>query len=284
MANWYVNRDDLKSALTIPASTTRDHAHLDGAVEAISRLLDDYLGFHAYPSSGVRYYTPTGGTRLRLDYPLLAVDTIQHSSDGGSTYGSTMTTADYYLQPDNATEESPPRPFWEVVIRPNATSSAAGFPKGITRGTKITGTWGYFNQTANSSATLATALAVGTTTIKINISTALHPGQTILMGSEQMFLTRTPTSATGSITSTVDVLRAQNGTVGATHSCATTIAVYTYPIIERAALYQAEQDYRGKDAPFGNVGGQPGGGQSISIGLHPFTRRMLDGFRKPVVA
>lgn len=284
MANWYTNRADLKTALGIPASTTGDHAHLDDAAEAISRLIDDYLGFHLYAASGVRYFTPKATSYLSLDYPLLSVDSIQTSSDGGSTYGSTMTSDSYYLEPANATEESPRRPWWEIVIRPNATSSGAVFPKNIRRGTKITGTWGYFNQTKATSAVLSTDAASGTTTLEITNATALKVGQTILMGTEQMFVSRTPASASGSHTSTIDVLRAQNGTTNSTHSSATSIMIYEYPIVDRAALYQAEQDYRVKDAPFGMAGGEPSGGQRpmMAGGLHPFTRRSLDGFRSPV--
>ena len=286
MPNFYVHRGDLKSALSIRASATADHALLDTAAEAISRLIDDYVGYHFYPASGTRYYTPIKGTYLSLDYPLLNVDAIQTSSNGGSTYGSTMTSNDYYLAPYNATEESPRRPWWGIEIRPTATSSGAVFPM-ITRGARILGTWGYYDERVTSTAVLATGVANATvTTITLTGATSLHPGQTIRIDDEQMFVEYSPTTSTGAHTSGVTVKRAQNGTPGATHASGTAIQIYTYPIVGQAAKYQAQQDYRVKDAPMGAMPAQPFGTErpTMAGGLHPFTRRMLDGFRKPVIA
>lgn len=283
MPNFYTNLTALKSALGIDVSATARHALLTDVMEMVARQIDDYVGFHFYESYGTRLYTPRDTSSLFLDYPLLTVEGIQTSSDGGSTYGSTMTSADYYLSPYNATMEDPPRPYWEIEVRSNATSSGAAFPKGIHRGARITGTWGYFNKTKSTSADLSTAATSNTSTLEITNATALSVGQTIILGTEKMFVTRTPGSSTGVHTSTVDVLRAQNGTTNSTHSATTGILIYEYPIIERAALYQAELDYRTKDAPMGVAGGEPMGTQpSRAIGLHPFTRRMLDMFRMPV--
>lgn len=283
--NHYVHRDALKAALTIPASTTGQHDQLDDAAHTISRAFDEYAGFHFYPSSGTRYYTPKDSDCLYLNYPLLSLDSIQTSSDGGSTYGSTIATGDVYLNPPNATEESPKRPRWEIEIKPNVTSSAV-FPSGITRGAKVTGTWGYFNETKGTSASLSTALTSGSTALELNVSSDIHPGQTILIGSEKMFVKRNGKSGSDTATTsgTVFVDRAVNGTVAAAHTSGAAVRVYEYPMIDRAALYQAEQDYRGKDMPMGVAGGEPFGQQRSQpgIGLHPFTRRLLDSFRTPI--
>ena len=56
-------------------------------------------------------------------------------------------------------------------------------------------------------------------------------------------------------------------------------------MVDRAALYQCMQDYRAKDfMPAGISGGEPFGTQrpTMAGGLHPFVRRSLDVFRKPV--
>ena len=285
MGNWYIDRNRLKAALNQDASSTGDHGMLDDTLESVSRLIDDYLGFHLYPSSGTRYFTPRDSRHLELDYPLLAVDAIQTSSDGGTTYGSTMVSGAYYLEPANATEESPRQPWWSVGIRPNTTASGAAFPAGTMRGARIQGTWGYFDERSTATATLATALNATSLTAEINGATAFRPGQTILMGGERMFVVQTPASATGSHSSQITVERARNGSAGATHSCATAIEIYNYPVVERAVLYQAQLDFRVKDAPLGVAGGEPFGAQSVRAagGLHPFTLRMLAGFRMPVV-
>ena len=288
MPNHYVGLETLKRSMQIggtsAGSATADNAVLFALNETVARLIDDYCGFHFYESSGGRFFNPDNSTRLCLGYPLLTVGSIQFSSDGGTTYGTTMTSADYYLAPYNATEESPPRPFWEIESRENATSSGTVFPKGIQRSVRITGTWGYYNKTKSTSATVATAIASDTTTWKINNATALEVGMTLLSGAEKLFVTRTPASVSGAHTSTIDVLRAQNGTTNTTHSCASALSIYEYPIIEQAALTQAQQEYLVRHSPNGYAGGEPFGTQrpQMTGGLHPFVRRMLDPFRTPV--
>lgn len=289
---FYTNRDAVKAALQIPASTTGEatgqrgliNQDIDAAIEGISQLIDDYLGFSPAPTSGTRFYTPRKSDYLSLDYPLLAVDSIQISSDGGTTYGTTFATGSYYLKPYNATMESPPKPFWDIEVRDSCATAV--FNVGIQRSARITGTWGYFDQRAGTTAVVgATALDATVTSFGMTGATSLHPGQLILMGSERMLVTQTPASSTGAHTSQISVLRAQHGTAGATHSVATSIEIYEFPIIERAALYQACQDWRVQQAPMGYTGGEGVTQRPVMAGgLHPFARRMLDPMRKPVVA
>ncbi len=275
----YVNRTVLKSALGINATSTSANDRLDDAAEAVSRLFDQHVGYAFGPSSGTRDYTAKEATCLYLDRPLLAVDALRTASDG-TTFGTTMTTADYWLAPYNATVESPRRPFWGIETRASAT---AVFPT-TRRSVRIVGTWGYFDERITSTATLATDITSNTTTIQLNGATALHPGQTILMGAERMLVTQTPASASGVHTSNINVRRAMDGTTNSTHSSATSIQVYEYPVVDRLALYQAQMDYRALDAPLGMTGGMPDGGSRVNAagGLHPFVQRRLnDSFRTP---
>ena len=276
----YVDRDTLKSALSIPASSTDNHALLDAAIEGVSRLIDDYCGFPFAPSSGTRDYTAVDSECLYLDMPLTAVDSIRTDSSGNASYGTTCTSSDYYLAPYNATAESPARPYWEVETRPNATAT---FPTGVRRGVRVTGTWGYYDQRADTTAVLSTGVNATAKTLEVTGATSLHAGQMILMDSERMTVVSTPASATGAHTSGVIVQRGVNGTAGAAHTSGAAIAVYEYPIVSQAAMFQAQMDYRSRDAPMGMAGGEAFGAQRMyaAAGLHPFAKRMLDGFRKP---
>lgn len=285
----YIDRDTLKVAMQIPVSTTSSGINglLDGAAETVTRLFDEYVGFGFHPVSGQRFFETSNSYHLNLKTPVLSIDGLVTDAEGNSSYESTITTDRYFLTPHNATLETPSRPYWGIELRRTVTSTAVTsspiLPMNIDRGVRVTGTWGYYNQTRSSSATLATAVTSGATTIQINFATALHVGQSILMGTERMFVTRSPVTSTGAHTSTIDVLRGQDGASNTSHSCATAITIYEYPIIQQAALYQAEQEYRAKDVPLGVAGGQPFGEQRPAggPGLHPFVRRQLDGFRMP---
>lgn len=278
MGNWYTNRSTLKSALSIPATTTRDHVLLDIMLEGVSREIDAYCGMQFYPSSGVRYYRPQQSTYLDLDYPLLNIDGIALDTNADSAYESTLDSTSYYTLPYNATEQSPPDPSWAIELR-TRTNASAVFPTGVARGVRITGTWGYYDQRKAATNVPATAIDATQKSVTITGSTNIHPGQTIRLGAEQMFVEE---RSTGTLT----VKRAVNGTTGATHSSNSTMSVYEYPIVDRACLFQSEMDFRGKDAPLGIAAGDNGGQiMRAGTGLHPFTRRLLDNlFRVPTVA
>lgn len=282
MVNSYTNRDLLKAALSIPASATGAHDQLDAAIEGVCRDIDKYVGFRFYGSSGVRYYRPRQAGKLDLDYPLVGVDAIAIDADGDSTYESTLSSADYHLTPYNATEESPKQPWWGIELR---SDSSAAFPKGIARGARITGTWGYYNERDETTAKPATGITTAATVWDMTGASNLHPGQTIRVDDEQVFIQDNALSgsATAATSGQITVKRAVNGSVAATHSSNSTMSIYTYPVVDRAALYQAQMDYRGQDAPLGIAGEQPFGTQRLSgAGLHPFVKRMLAAFRTPV--
>jgi hypothetical protein len=283
--NHYANRDDLKSALSLPATATGSHALLDAALEGVSREIDRYVEHQFYCSSGTRYVKPHNEERLDLKYPLLNIDSVLLDTDGDATYETTLTSSDYYTTPDNASADSPPAPWWGLELREDAT---AVFPKGVQRGAKVTGTWGYYNQRTETTAKPSTAITAADTTWDMSGATALHPGQTIRVDSEQVFIVSAALSGSASAAASgqIRVQRAVNGSVAATHSSNSTMSIYTYPIVDRACLVQAEMDVRALDAPLGvaAAGDMGAAGQALRNvgGLHPFIRRMLDSFRVPV--
>ena len=285
MPNWYTHRDLLKASIGLEGSATGAHTQLDAVLEGVAREIDRFVGFHFYPASGVRYYTPKNSTCLDLGYPLTALDAVALDTDGNASYNSTLTTTDYYLIPYNATEESPKRPFWAIEL---AVNSTAAFPRATQRGARITGTWGYYNQTAAVNVALTTTLAATATQAEVTNSSLLHPGQTVLIDSEQVFVVRNGKSGSDTATSSgiVGIERAKNGTTAAAHATTgVALSVYEYPVVDKASLYQSEMDYRANAAPLGFTGGLDGGGQTLSPGaggLHPFTRRTLEQFRVAV--
>lgn len=281
--NWYTNRESVKDALGIAATATGPHAQLDAAQEGVARLIDDYLGFHAYPVLGTRYYTAKDALRLYLDTPLLGITALR-TSTGNASFGTTLSSGDYFLVPYNATEESPRQPWWEIEIR---TSATAVFPNGLQRAVQVVGTWGYFDERTTSTNKLTTALTSGALTMDITGASALRVGQTLLIDNEQVTIAANGLGGSDTATTSghVTIERAKNGTSNDAHTSGTTISLYGFPVIERAAFFQVLQDFRAKEAPLGFAGGEPFGTQGFApggAGLHPFARRMLDPLRRPV--
>ena len=282
MSNWYCTRNLLKDAINLPASSTGDHDQLDMSLETGSRQVDDWIGYHIYPAIETRYLRARNTTCLRLDKPLISITTFRTDAGEDTSYESTWATTQYDLAPYGATYESPPQPYWDIEIRASSTNV---LPVGIRRGVELTGVWGQYNVRDVSTATLSADANATALTLTLNGATALQVGQTIRMGTEDMFVTATPASSTGAHTSGITVERGRNGTSGTTHSSATGIEIYRYPIAERAVLYQAQQDFRrGLADP---SAGSPIFGQSGQMGaegdLHPAVRRMLRSLRTPVV-
>ena len=260
MGHWLTNRTVLKDACGIPATATGDHDQLDAVIETVSHEIEDYLGYPVGPHERTRYLTPRETSRLRLDQPLVAVTTLRTDAQGDASYESTWSTAMYHLAPYDATGDSPPAPYWEIEARATSTSV---FPAGINRGVELAGTWGLYDQRKSTTAILGTSGPNSTQlTLEVRGASSLHPGQTLRIDSEQIFVQeRASSGATGSLT----VLRGQNGSPAASHAALAAITYYGYPIVERAALYQAQREFIAKDTPMTAMGG-----------LHPFVRHMLD--------
>lgn len=284
MSNWYSDIRNVGDALGLAASATQDHDQLRLTLETDSRLIDEWIGDHVFPQETTRYFTAVESMQLRLDRPLLSITALRTDSSGNASYGTTMTTAQYHLTPYNALTESPPQPYWGIELR---TTSTGVFPAHVKRGVEIAGRWGRYDQRDTSTAVLSTDANATTPTLEVTGASSLYPGQTIRIGSEDMFVVRSPVTATAAHTSQVTVQRAVNGTTASTHSSATGMGVYTYPIVDRACLFQVQHDFKfSKADPAQGGGGWGEQGRSLvtEADLHPAVRRMLRGFRMPVVA
>jgi uncharacterized protein YbdZ (MbtH family) len=110
---------------------------LESVIEACSRVIDDYAGFHIYvdASDVVRYYRATDPYMCYVDN-LVSVTTLK-TDDGSRSYADTWAITDFDLEPDNAAANGDPYQ-WICV----ATNGGYLFPL-WSRGVKVTGKFGW---------------------------------------------------------------------------------------------------------------------------------------------
>ncbi len=270
--NGYTTLATLRAAVSLASSDTADDTKLQQAIEDASRLIDEEFGVRFYPRIATRYYTATNPYCLMVDQ-LLAVTSLKTDEDGDRTYEITWATTDYDLDPANAADENPPRPYEEIRVTPDGNYT---FPR-YSRGVQVIGKWGYYEVTRDSGATASEAMDASETGYDVSDGTLFEAGQIIKADSEWMLITAI-------VTNTLTVTRGYNGSTAATHSTAIALYILTFPVVATACLRLAAYLYRTKDTPFGVTGSADMGTGQIVGSFMTDLRRMLNPFRRVVVA
>lgn len=202
--------------------------HLEGA----SRRIDAYCGRSRFgsgfgPRVGTNRYDYPGWT-LNLGDDLLSLGTVTtYESVGGS--GTTLTDETDFLK-----EPYEPAPYRALRIHGDSSATWGGGD----RGNEVFGTWGYSNETLSAG---TVALASSTATAGTMTAGSASPGQTLLVGSEQVYVTA---SAGGTA---LTVVRGVNGTTAAAGTAAA--SVYRYPReVTQACLQIALRRWKSRDA------------------------------------
>lgn len=227
--NLYTTPSELRAANAGLAGVA--DAVLLGLIEDVSRWLDGQLGRHFYVKQETRYFGSRMGDGqtqmgLLLVDDLLSLTTLKTDEDGDLDYDITWGVGDYYLYPDNGW------PKWALVEHPAGSYS---FPLGA-RTVEIAGSWGYGDGERalpwDASGVTGTVATTGGTTLTLSAAGTVAAGRTLLVGSEQMYV-----SALNGTAATV--VRGVNGTTAATHAAeAVLTAAYPRPIV-RACMYYA---------------------------------------------
>lgn len=233
MPNCYATLSDIKNELgETSADATRDSILLD-MLERVSREADQYCARHFYAQSATRYFDVIDPCRVIID-DCLSISALTGDSEGDGTFDGTIYTqgdeGDYILWPYND---------WpKLMLRPAAAPDYF-FSRGA-RQLKAIGIWGYGDgQSAipyrSSGLTGTVATTTGTTlTASADASTSIYAGQTILVESEQMYVSAVSTTS-------LTVERGVNGTAAATHS-AGTVYIYKYPSEVKTYVLETAKD------------------------------------------
>jgi hypothetical protein len=130
---FYCTLAELKDELNI---TGAEHDYkLQALVQQVQRLIDNYCHrTFMVGSSGVEKYYDGSDSPFWID-DCTAVQKINLDEDSNQTWASTMASADWNLKPYNT------NPKTYLVLSSN--SGYGSFCYGVTKGVKVTGTWGY---------------------------------------------------------------------------------------------------------------------------------------------
>lgn len=258
MAHTYANvatfNDYLRDAgsVTFVAESALLVARKLATLEASSRRVDEWcqrsrFGSGFGPRTGTNRYDGAAGSCVRLDDDLLSLTTAT-LLDGteGTSIGTPVVDTDYYLRNGEGFYE--PAPYREFLFHGEGTITTLGTGKRVH---SFAGSWGYQDVRVTSASTTAEALDTSETGVDVTDGTDFSPGDTILVETEQMYVTSIATN-------TLTVVRAANGTTAATHDTAKAIGVYQYPssVVDNS-LRIAMRRWKGRDA---GADGSDGGG------------------------
>ena len=273
----YASADELRDYLagtSFSSGWTSDAGSIRRILEASSRRIDLYCEGGTFgPLTETRLYDIGSGSLVQspqyavvagtdaiattvalanvipLDGWLISTTTVTAYDDtdrGASTVLTEGYANDFFLMPYNAAPKT--------VFKLNEDTSNT-----LDSGQQtlsILGEWGYTADTLS----VTTADAIGSTTatsVSVTSATDLGPAQTVLIDSEQLYIT----AISGN---TLTVQRGVNGTTAATHSGGAGLTRYDYPeLIVQACLDIAKLTFRNRD--LGSVGTIGAGEMSMTV-------------------
>ena len=199
MANWYISREKFKVAANISGSQINNT--IERVIEASSRDVDRWTRRHFIPKTQTRLYRypqPRAGLAsvLWLDQDLLSISTLQTQAQNSSP--TTISSSDYFLEPNNPEPDGNTR-YNRIEID---LSSTAAFEGGDTpqRSISVAGSWGWSNATQSAGAIDDSGgINASDTAMIVSNASKIYVGDTLLIDSEQIFVSDRSFAARGSI-------------------------------------------------------------------------------------
>jgi hypothetical protein len=265
--NLYATLNDIK-ALLVTESVNDEQ--LLRVLEAASRQIEKpkLTGRYFYAYEGKKYFDGAG-SKFWLPDDILSITTLKLDQDGDGVYETPLDPTDYILYPLNT--------YPKIRLEINPQGDYSGFAFGIPKGIEIAGVFGYADSATPYEArtTLVSNITAIITTVPATDSGLLKTGETIRIGSEQMFIE-------GINASNLTCKRGVNGTTAAVHTALDPIYSYTYPgDIVQATLIMAMRAWKRKDSAYQDVVGSPETGQIItSKGIDPDVLVLVAPFRR----
>lgn len=259
----YASVDDLRDYLagtSYSSNWSSDSAIMSRIVEASSQRIDNYMGMESFgPRTETRHYDIGSGALRRsnqnirnntgntvigtssvltnavpLDAWLISATTVTSYKATDRAENEVLTSGynnDYWLLPYNSS------PKVEIELNEDTAKSFHAGQQTLS----ILGSWGYSDDLSIEKTTTGTIATETETAWGVNDASGLSPSQTILVGTEQMYIT-------GISSNTLTVERGVNGTTATTHDAGTSVYVYEYPtLVVQACLDLSKVYFRDRD-------------------------------------
>ena len=225
-------------------------------LEAVARAFDRHTHRHFFTSKETRFFEGNGKNRVLLDWDLARITSLKEDDNHDATYNITFSSSDFLTWPYEAKstqDRDDARPITALEINLRSSGVQDIFMKGQRR-YQLIGFFGYTERIRDTGARVAGGSSeLTTSSTKFTASSSqsalydgLSAGQTLLLDSEQMYVTQKDTSIF-----TVHVIRAVNGTTEAAHSSSTVVNRFVYPApIVEANIMQASRLWARREKGF----------------------------------
>lgn len=271
---WYSDRGSFRTYLELASTVTAKDDKLDQCIARASRFIENYTGRRFIPWTGTKEFDYQGPSDIFLGEDLLSVTSLVHN-DGVDT----IAAADYFLYPLNALDEDRPYLNIEVLL----TDDYLVYDDTHQSAIAITAKWGYC-EIKRECVSLVNDAAFSdvVTSFTADDGGDLEIGQTILIDTEQMFITNI-------VTNTISVERGMNGTTAAAHVNDSIIYILEPPeeIRDACEIIAARLFFRSSAAWADSVGGgeavtrYKSGHPEEAMGILKRYRRMVGGWIRP---
>jgi hypothetical protein len=223
-------------------------------LENISQRADEHTGRNFASVTRTRYFSGNGRDVLRLTDiagDLIAVTSLKEDSGRDGTHATEWAATDYFLAPYDADPIGllgEPRPFSHLEVNQLSTGTKSHFAQGQRR-FELTGKWGYSEKTeaVGTLIDMAGGMDSSETTLTVDDGSLISIGDTLMVETEQMYVSAKPPSNDNSLTA----VRGVNGTTAAAHDDDTAVSRIVYPgALVEAVLIQASQVWTGRASGF----------------------------------
>jgi hypothetical protein len=282
MPHSYVRLDDLKDRAGLNIAGTTENAALRRLFEAVSEQIDDHVHRTFQPFKAVRIFDGNGKTRIPLKWDIARITSLTEDDNLDGAFNTTFGSSDYVTWPyDAASTEDVDwaRPVTALEINLKGSGNQDVWLSGK-RMYKMTAIFGYAERVRDEGVrTTGSSFTAASTSFLASNSTRVSVGDTVLVGSEQMYVVHRTSSE-------VHVDRAVNGTTAAVHASSAVVSRFIYPgAIAQAALMQVSRLWTRRESGYSdNAIGLQESGQAgpMVTGMDADVRQLISKYKRPV--